>query len=237
MATTAYKKGKIEKMKTGLMLSVLLLSLPLWAGVNGDLRQGSKLYQKGKYGEAYSKFEHALREDPKNPAAAFGAGAAAYYLQEYDQAAQAFENTAKQPGRLQQDAWFNLGNTYYRSRNKEKAIAAYKQAILQNPRDKEALHNLQLLLKEQQNQQNKKDQNQQNQDQDSKNQDKQDQNNKGQAPEQSQAQQQGQNAQESQEQQAKQAADRVLQMARNNEYKRPNQPGQPQQEESVEKDW
>ena len=237
VATTAYKKGKIESMKTALLALLLFTVLPVQAGVNKDLRQGSKLYQKGKYGEAYSKFEQALREDPQNPAASFGAGAAAYYLKEYDQAAQAFSDTANQPGKLQQDAWFNLGNTYYRARNKEKAIASYKQAILQNPRDKEALHNLQLLLREQQNQQNKQDQNQQNQNQDSKNQDQQDQQNKGQAPEQSQSRQQDPTPQESQEQRAKQAADRVLQMARDSEYKKPNQPGQAQPEESVEKDW
>ena len=225
-------------MKTAFLALLLFTVLPAQAGVNKDLRQGSKLYQKGKYGEAYSKFEQALREDPKNPAASFGAGAAAYYLKEYDQAAQAFTDAANQPGKLQQDAWFNLGNTYYRARYKEKAIASYKQAILQNPRDKEALHNLQLLLREQQNQQNKNDQNQQNQNQDSKNQDQQNQQNKGQAPQESQSQQQqSQNQQESQEQRAKQAADRVLQMARDSEYKKPNQSGPAQQEESVEKDW
>ena len=78
----------------------------------------------------------------------------AYYLKEYEQAAQSFENAAEQPGKLQQDAWFNLGNTYYRAQNKDKAVAAYKQAILQNPQDKEAIHNLQLVLQQQQNQQN-----------------------------------------------------------------------------------
>ena len=134
---------------------------------------------------------------------------------------------------------FNLGNTYYRAGQKEDAIAAYKQAILNDPRDKEAIHNLQLLLQEQQNQQNKNDQNNQNQNKDSKNKDQQDQqNNRGQAPqqqEQQQAQQQPQPQQKSQLD--KQAADRVMQLARDNEYKRPTQPGPGGDDESVEKDW
>lgn len=224
-------------MKTGLLITLFLVStLPLWAGVSGDLRQGGKFYQKGKYGEAYSKFSRALQTEPNNPVAAFGAGASAYHLQEYDQAAEAFATTANQPGKLQQDAWFNLGNTYYRAKDKEKAIASYKQAILQNPHDKEAIHNLQLILREQQNQQNKNNQNQQNQDKNSKNQDKQNQDNKGQAP-QEQQNKSSQSPQSAQEKQAQQAADRVLQLARDSEHKKPTQPGQPQQDQSVEKDW
>lgn len=226
------------KMKTGLLITLFLIgALPINAGVSGDLRQGGKLYQKGKYGEAYSKFSSALQEEPNNPVAAFGTGAAAYHLQEYDQAASAFETTANQPGKLQQDAWFNLGNTYYRAKDKEKAIASYKQAILQNPHDKEAIHNLQLVLREQQNQQNKNNQNQQNQDKNSQNQDKQNQDNKGQSPQQQQQNKSSQSPQNAQEKQAQQAADRVLQLARDSEYKKQNQPGQPQQDQTVEKDW
>lgn len=225
-------------MKWWMMGLSILVSLPLQAGVNGDLRQGSKLYQKGKYGQALTQFEHALAEDPHNPSAAFGAGAAAYYLKEYEQAAQSFENAAEQPGKLQQDAWFNLGNTYYRAQNKDKAVAAYKQAILQNPQDKEAIHNLQLVLQQQQNQQNQNNQNQQNQDEDSQNQAKQDNpDNKGQAPQEKQPQDPVQQPQESTENQAKQAADRVLQLARDSEYKKPTRPGQVANDEQVEKDW
>ena len=218
---------------------LLALATPLQAGVKGDVRQGSKLYAQEKYGAALSKYEQALQADPHNDQARFGAGAAAYYLKEYDQAAQAFENTAETSAPLRQDSLFNLGNTHYRAGHKEEAIAAYKQAILHNPQDKEAIHNLQLLLKEQQ-QQNKNNQNNENKDKNSQNQDQQQQqNNKGQAPQQQDPQQnkQPQEPQPEQEGMNKQDANRVMQLARDNEYKRPTQPGQNGEDPNVEKDW
>ena len=227
-------------MKTMLPVLLLALSTPLYAGAKGDVRQGGKLYAQEKYGEALSHYEKALQADPQNDQAQFGAGAAAYYLKDYDQAAQAFENTAENSGELRQDSLFNLGNTHYRAGHKEEAIAAYKQAILHNPQDKEAIHNLQLLLKEQQQQQNKNNQNNENKDKNSQNQDQQQQqNNQGQAPQQQDPQhnKQPQDPQPEQEGMNKQDANRVMQLARDNEFKRPSHPGQSGADESVEKDW
>lgn len=226
-------------MKFYVFFLFITLSAPLYAGVKGDVRQGGKLYAQEKYGEALSHYEKALQADPQNDQARFGAGAAAYYLKEYDQAAKAFENTAENSGQLRQDSLFNLGNTHYRAGHKEQAIAAYKQAILHNPQDKEAIHNLQLLLKEQQ-QQNKNNQNNENKDKNSQNQDQQEQqDNKGQAP-QEQDPQQNKQPQEPQPQEQgmnKQDANRVMQLARDNEFKRPSHPGQSGEDDSVEKDW
>ena len=226
-------------MKMTVLWLLLCLAIPLQAGVSGDLRKAGKLYKQEKYGEALSKFEKALSQDPTNEQAVFGAGAAAYYLKEYDQAAQAFDQVATSSGNQSQDAWFNLGNTYYRAGQKEKAIEAYKQAILANPQDKEAIHNLQLVLQDQQGK-NKNNQNNQNQDQDSQNQDSKDNNDsKGQAPQQ-QPQQQPQQEPQPQPDQGemdKQAAQRLMQLARDNEYKHPTQPGTPPEDNTVEKDW
>ena len=209
--------------------------LPLQAGVNATLRQAGKLYDQAKYGQALSSYEKVQQAAPSNTKATFGVGAAAYQLKDYEQAAQAFDTVAKEDTQLLgHDALFNLGNTYYRAGNKEQAIATYKQAIIQNPQDKEAVHNLQLVLQEQQNQQNQNNQNQQNQDQNSQNKDSQDQQNQaGQSPQ--QADQQPQQQQPSQLD--KQAAQRVMQLARDNEYKRPTQPGANSDDNNVEKDW
>lgn len=227
-------------MRIWIFFLLLAVAAPLQAGVKGDVRQGGKLYAQEKYGEALSRYEKALQADPQNDQARFGAGAAAYYLKEYDQAAQAFKHTAETSGTLRQDSLFNLGNAHYRAGHKEEAIAAYKQAILHNPQDKEAIHNLQLLLKEQQNQTNKNNQNNENKDKNSQNQDQQEQqNNKGQAPQQQDSQQpkQPQEPQPKQEGMNKQDANRVMQLARDNEFKRPSQPGQSGPDERVEKDW
>lgn len=214
-----------------------LFALPLHAGVNSQLRQAGKLYKQEKYGQALASYQKALQQDPSNAQAAFGVGAAAYYLKEYQQAQQAFENIPNTQSSLEQDALFNLGNTFYRSGQKEQAIEAYKQAILQNPQDKEAIHNLQLVLQDQQNQQNKNNQNNQNQNKNSQNQQQQDQQNSAGQSSQDQQNQQPQQPQEQKNQLDQQSAQRVMQLARDNEYKRPTQLGQNTADDQVEKDW
>lgn len=212
---------------------VLLFSVSsAYAGVRGNLREGGKLYEDKKYGQALSKYNQILKDNPQNEAASFGAGAAAYYLKDYQTAEQAFEQTVEQEGELVQDALFNLGNAYYRAGNAEKSIEAYRQAIIKNPKDKEAIHNLQLILQQQQNQQNQNKQNQQNQDKDSSNQSQQSQDDQGDGKD----QQEQQNPSNPQDQMNQDEADRVMQMARENEYKKPTQAGAAQ-ENTVEKDW
>ena len=213
-------------------LFLLCTTTAAFAGVRADLRQGGKLYQDKKYGQALSKYNEILQNSPENQPAVFGAGAAAYYLKDYQSAQKDFEQAAQLEGELEQDALFNLGNAYYRAGNSEKAEEAYRQAIVLNPKDKEAIHNLQLLLQQKQNQQNQNDQNQQNQDQNSSNQSQQNQ----QAQALSQDQQNQQNPSDPQDQMKKDDADRVMQMARENERKKPTQSGAAQGN-TVEKDW
>ena len=203
------------------------------AGVRADLREGGKLYEDQKYGQALAKYNEALKKAPQDENASFGAGAAAYYLKDYQTAEKAFEETAEKDGKLLQDALFNLGNAYYRAGDKEKAAEAYRKVIVRNPKDKEAVHNLQLILDQKQNQQNQNNQNQQNQDQNSSNQDQQNQDGKGQSPQDERDQQ---NPSDPQDQMNKDDANRVMQMARENEYKKPTQSGAAQGS-SVEKDW
>lgn len=217
-------------MKTVLLFLFLFAALPAPAGVQGDLREGGKLYQEQKYGQALAKYNQILRDSPQNESASFGAGAAAYYLKDYGSAEAAFKQAARQNGSLEQDALFNLGNAYYRAGDKTQAKEAYRQAILQNPKDKEAVHNLQLILEEQQNQNNQNNQNDQNQNQNSSNR---------QSGGQDQQSSDGneQNPSQNQDDREKQdAANRIMQMARENEYKKP-QPGGAAQDDTVEKDW
>jgi Ca-activated chloride channel family protein len=215
-------------MSRPLIIFMLILALPLQAGVRGDLRKGGNLYEDKKYGQALSTYNEILKDAPQNEEASFGAGAAAYQLKDYSSAQTAFTQTAEKEGELQQDALFNLGNTYYRAGNMEKAKDSYRKAIVNNPKDKEAIHNLQLILKEQKNQNNKDRQNNQNNSSDN-------QNNSGADNQEKQDNEQnGQNNSPTQEQ--KEAAERVMQMARESEYKKPTVSA-PAQNHTVEKDW
>lgn len=204
-----------------------------WAGVRAQLREGGKLYNEGKYGQALSQYVQAARTEPDNAQVLFNAGTAYYQLKDYANAQKAFQSVLTQNASHTQDAAFNLGNAYYRAGDKQNAIKAFQTAILQNPQDKEAVHNLQLILQEQ-NSQNGKNQNDDNTSDDSKNQTSQDnQDGKGQAPQKPQQEQ----SQPSSAAMNAEDARRVMQMAKENEYKRPASAGEEQGDSSVEKDW
>ena len=220
----------IKMNKLGVFLLFLLAFTAAQAGVRGQLRQGGDFYNDQKYGSALNSYNAILKDHPNNQRALFNAGNAYYRLNEYTQAEEMYEKAAEQTGDLSQSALFNLGNAYYRAGNREKAIESYKAAILQNPQDKEAIHNLQLVMQqEQQNQNNQNNQNNQSQNSDNQN-DQQNDQNKGQAP---------QDMQDSQDQSGqldKNAADRIMAMAKENEYRRSGIAGR-QPDASVEKDW
>ena len=207
-------------------------ALPLWAGVQGDLRQSGKLYKQKKYGQALSKYNDILKEHPANQEAALGAGAAAYYLTDYAAAQAAISQASEQATPRQPDAFFNLGNAYYRAQNAQKAKQAYRQAILKNPQDKEAIHNLQIILEEKQNQQNNNQQNDQNEKDNSSNEQPQG----GQPP-----QSGGDNSEKNEPSQAdKDAAQRIMQMAQQQEDQlQQKQQGNRQgtADNLIEKDW
>ena len=223
-------------MKHYLTLLCCFCALPLLGGVRADLREGGKLYKSQKYGQALDVYNQILKKQPQNTQASFGAGASSYFLKDYSAAEKAFTQSAQDGSRLQQDALFNLGNTYYRANNKEKAIESYKQAILKNPNDKEAIHNLQLVLSNPPSQNNQNKQNDKNEDKNSPNQDNKDQSdNGGQSP---QDQQQEAKQQPQPQQMNQEDAERILQMARNNEKKAPSQQGRGSGNNfNVEKDW
>ncbi len=207
-------------------------ALPVWAGVQGDLRQGGKLYEQKKYGQALTKYNEILREHPSNQEAALGAGASAYYLKDYGAAESAFSHAAEQNAPRQTDALFNLGNAYYRAKDTDKAQQAYRQAILKNPQDKEAIHNLQIILEEKQSQQNNDNQNDKNEQNNSSNQ----------QPKSGEDPQKGENQQEQNgpSQADKDAAQRVMQMAQQQENRQQQQQGQNHKgvaDNLVEKDW
>jgi len=223
-------------MKKGLIFILLLSTLPLFAGAGADVRKADKLYRQKKYGQALSAYRKALQKDPENLKALFGEASAAYYLKDYDTAEKNFENLSTPDHKIAQDALFNAGTTYYRAQNKEKAKEAYRKALLNNPNDKEAVHNYQIILEEE-NQDQKQDNNQ-NQDQ---NQNQQNQNNnQNQNQDNNQDQNNEQNPPDQQDAMDQDDAQRVMQMARDSEHKQnpDNERGQNNFSNSnVDKDW
>jgi len=162
-----------------------------------------KAYQKGDFATAQREYAAAAQRDPKKPDLQFNVGTAAYKAGQFPQAAEAFQKSldgkpSADPKRLaaQEDAYYDLGNTLYRSGQKtepsnaqqtiqtwEQAVKTYDAALQLRANDTDAKYNRDLvqrkldqLKKQQEQQQKQQPQSQQNQKQDQ----KQDQKNKNQ---------------------------------------------------------
>jgi hypothetical protein len=92
------------------------------APVHASPASAEDAYKKGDYLTAAKEYADAAARDPKRPVLEFNAGAAAYKAAQYPQAVKAFQQSISRvpsgdTGRLavQEDAYYNLGNTLYRS--------------------------------------------------------------------------------------------------------------------------
>jgi Ca-activated chloride channel family protein len=199
-----------------------LLALPLLCQAQSDaaqLRKGNEAYGKGEYDIAEQYYQRAAG-GKYAPQAAFNTAAAQYQRQQYEQAAQLFEQTAQSlPPEQRANAHYNAGNALLKAGKLDESIAAYKNALRQNPNNADAKYNLAYAQKM------KKQQQQQNQDQ--QNQDQQDQNKEG------QDQQQGKDGQNSQDQQ-QQNQDQQNQNKEEQDQQQQGKDGQNQQNQNKE---
>lgn len=194
------------------------------------IKEGNELYNSRKYVEAQSLYEQAIKENPESAEARYNLG-----LSQLRQVSNPQDSTPKakelmasarknftdiagiaktKPG-LAAKANYNLGNIEFNSKEYQKAIDYYKQALRIDPTDDRARKNLRIAQKNLQKQ--NQDQNQNNQQQDKDNeQDKQDkENNKDQNKDQNQNQDKKQ--EEEQNKLSQQTASQILQAIDNKE--------------------
>jgi Ca-activated chloride channel homolog len=123
---------------------------------------GLDLYQKEKFGEAYTEFQKTLQQHPQTRAAdkiQFDSGAAAYKMKDYKKALESFSQAllSKDPG-LQSSSHYNLGNTLYQRGEGQKgdekkltdwtnALQHYEQTLKLQPQNKEAKDNYEFVKK------------------------------------------------------------------------------------------
>ncbi|MGA7275500.1 MAG: VWA domain-containing protein, partial [Candidatus Udaeobacter sp.] len=165
------------------------------ASTNAALPQSAEqAYQKGDFTKSQRDYAASVAKDPSKAELQFNTGSAAYKAGDYAQAASGFEKSLK-TGQVpvQQNAYYNLGNTKYRLGQKtekenpqetiktwEEAVKSYDTALQIKADDADAKHNRDLVkrkieqLKKQeeqkkQDQQKQQDQKNQQQNKDQKN--------------------------------------------------------------------
>ena len=200
------------KMLALFMVAILVVAVPVHADQFAERNNtGNKLLEDGKIDSAITEYQAARVERPAEPGAVYNLGSAYHQKGAFDTAATQLQNAiAHVDPTLKPNAYYNLGNTQYRMQEYEAAIESYKQALIANPSDLEAKHNLELTLRKmdqgqdstsQKQEQDKKESQQDSSGQQNQNQEQQQDQDSTQNQEQQQQNQNGDKEQEQQQQQ------------------------------------
>ena len=118
--------------------------------VDEIIKKGNDLYKQQQYELAKAAYEEALAKDSSNTTAIFNLGNTAYRLAKPDEAIKSFDRlSAKYTSAGEKaKAYYNKGVVLSNQKRLEESIEAYKDALRQDPNDKEARENLQKALLE-----------------------------------------------------------------------------------------
>jgi len=169
-------RSKVQGPKSAAVAGLLLMFCFVVNGF-GAASDALQDYQRGKYSKARTEFERLAAKKPDDSRLRYNAGAAAFQDEDYDSALKHFNQTlTARDLKLQQQSYYNLGNTHFRLGEKsedakqkeaqwQQALHQYASALKLNTNDPDAQFNMEVVkqkleeLKQQQQKQDKQDQN------------------------------------------------------------------------------
>jgi Ca-activated chloride channel homolog len=152
-AALSERRKAIGVSRSGSAVAVALSALIL----NAQADTAIDRYNQGDFDSALEKFREDLKRDPASPTINFNLGDAAYRVQRYDEAFEAYAKAmVSSDPTLRQKAYYNGGNALFmqgnNAQNIEQQLSSYydaryqyHQALDLNPRDEQAKKNLSLL--------------------------------------------------------------------------------------------
>lgn len=137
------------------LLTTALAPAPAQAdSVAAKNREGNRLFQQGRYGEAERAYREATGAEPGRPEVQYNLGNALLKKKDPQSALKELrEAAARGAPELRARAWYNTGNAFFETQRFEDAAEAYAQSLRINPSDRDAKHNLELALRRQEEQQ------------------------------------------------------------------------------------
>lgn len=175
-----------KRFQSLLRYTVSLLSFALIGLTAESAGDAARYFQEGRYDDALEVYRQLSLENPDDARFTYNAGVAAYKAGQLAEAIDQFEAASLAPDlEIQQQAHYNLGNTFYRAGEStddfEQKTAAWKQAVQRyqhaltiNEADSLAQDNLNFVkqrIEELEQQQQEQQQQDQNQDQENENED------------------------------------------------------------------
>ncbi|MEI7500771.1 MAG: tetratricopeptide repeat protein [Bacteroidota bacterium] len=229
----------ILKMKYTAIIFILLLACfsSYSQKENTLLRQGNRKFEKGDYKEAEKDYRKALELNKESVKGQFNLGAAVYKNNSFEESAKIYSNLAEKntDRAIQSKVFHNLGNSFLQSKEYEKSILSYKNALMNDPKNLDTKYNLEyakmMLKKQQQQQQQKKD---------DKKDDKKDQKDKQDQNKDQNKNQEKQKPPQDQKKISKEDAERMLEAMKNDEKKTMQKVKKQKakvQVSGIEKDW
>lgn len=143
--------------------SLLIMGLAPWSFsiAAASPQSAERAYQQGKFNEALSQYAAESEKKPKKVELQYNLGAASYKTDRFPEAAEAFQKALRTDDiPLQQQTFYNLGNTQYRLGQQtektkpeqtiqawEQSLSSYEQAMKLKPDDADAKFNYEFVKK------------------------------------------------------------------------------------------
>jgi Ca-activated chloride channel family protein len=119
---------------------------------------GIKAYEEQKYEDALNAFLSAKGLRPDSALLKNNTASALYQMKKYQEALEEFSKIDPEKAKLSKSQfYYNLGNSYFRLNQFEKALENYKKSLIEDAGDIDAKKNYELTLKKME-EKNKKDQ-------------------------------------------------------------------------------
>jgi Ca-activated chloride channel family protein len=201
--------------------------------MNDEARRANQAYERGDYVAAEAAYLQALANNPNNARLYFNLGNALAKQGKFDEAVTAYERFRGMSSTAEDRALadYNIGNIFGFQEKWDRALNQYRDALRQNPEDRDARLNYEYAWRQQQMQPPQEQQNQQNESSDDQNEqdqqqqsgdsndqgDQQNPNNQPQGEQDSQDQNQPQQRPQPKSDMSREEADRILNALENKE--------------------
>jgi len=129
--------------------STLFFAASAWAqDTERIIQKGNESYKRKEYPMAEAAYNEVLTQDPNNNTAKYNKAAALYRQTKPDESIKVLEDLAfkTEETDIRAKSYYNKGAILSAQKKLEESIEAYKNALRQNPDDKEARENLQKAL-------------------------------------------------------------------------------------------